>query len=118
MATLTTGGPSSQRACLERLIATLKGLLSADFLPSKVTWRHFSSSLALNHIDIFLRASTKHSPREFPDGSMVNNLPCNARDKGLIPGRRTKIPHTAGQLSLPAATTEPLRHNESPECLS
>ena len=118
MATLTTGGPSSQQACLEHLIATLKGLLSADFLPSKVTRRHFSSSLALNHIDIFMRASTKHSLREFPDGSVVNNLPCNARDKGLIPGRGTKIPHTAGQLSLPAATTEPLRHNEGPECRS
>ena len=62
---------------------------------------------------------------------MVKNPPSNARDTGLIPGRGTKIPHAAGQLSLHttatepvcsgagtvqlknpwAATTEPLRHN-------
>ena len=35
---------------------------------------------------------------------MVKNLPCNAGDMGSIPGQGTKIP--------PAATTEPVGHNE------
>ena len=30
---------------------------------------------------------------------MVKNLPCNAGDKGLIPGQATKISYVAGQLS-------------------
>ena len=41
---------------------------------------------------------------------MVNldqNLPYNAVDMGLIPGRGTQIPHAGGQLS-PCATTEPV----------
>ena len=39
---------------------------------------------------------------------MVKNPPFNAGDAGLIPGRETKIPHAVGQLSLRAATTEPV----------
>ena len=39
------------------------------------------------------------------------NLPSNAGDMGLIPGRGTKIPHATGQLSLRATTTEPMCHN-------
>ena len=35
---------------------------------------------------------------------MVKNLPCNEGDMGSIPGQGTKIP--------PAATTEPVGHNE------
>ena len=42
---------------------------------------------------------------------MVKNLPSNARDAGSIPGRGTKIPRAAGQLSPLAATTEPVHHN-------
>ena len=38
---------------------------------------------------------------------MVENLPANAGDAGLIPGQGTKIPRAAGQLSLRATTTEP-----------
>ena len=45
--------------------------------------------------------------RDFPGGPVVKNPPCNAGDVGSIPGRRTKIPHAAGQLSLRATTTEP-----------
>ena len=40
---------------------------------------------------------------------MVKNLPSNAGDVGSIPGRGTKIPHVAGQLS-PCATTTELTH--------
>ena len=38
---------------------------------------------------------------------MVKNPPSNAGDVGSIPGRGTKIPHAAGQLSLRTTTTEP-----------
>ena len=38
--------------------------------------------------------------RDFPGGSVVKNLPCNAGDTGLIPGWGTKIPHATEQLSL------------------
>ena len=46
--------------------------------------------------------------RDFPGGSVVKNPPSNAGDTGSIPGRGTKIPHAVGQLSLHAATTEPV----------
>ena len=46
---------------------------------------------------------------DFPGGPVVENLPSNAVDTGLIPGQGTKIPHAAGQLSLCATTTEPMR---------
>ena len=46
-------------------------------------------------------------PWDFPGGPVVKNLPCNAGDAGSIPGWGTKIPHTAEQLSLSTATTEP-----------
>ena len=47
--------------------------------------------------------------RDFPGGLVVKNLPCKAGDAESIPGQGTKIPHAAGQLSLRATTTEPLR---------
>ena len=47
---------------------------------------------------------------DFPGGPVVKNPPSNAGDAGLIPGQGTKIPHSAGQLSPCAATTEPMRH--------
>ena len=45
--------------------------------------------------------------RDFPGFPVVKNPPSNAGDVGSIPGRRTKIPHAAGQLSPHVATTEP-----------
>ena len=42
--------------------------------------------------------------RDFPGGPVVKNPPSNARDAGLIPGGRTKIPHAAGQLNLCTTT--------------
>ena len=45
--------------------------------------------------------------RDFPGGPVVKNPPSNARDVGSIPGRGTKIPHAAGQLSPCTTTTEP-----------
>ena len=46
-----------------------------------------------------------YASRDFPGGPMAENLPSNAGDSGSIPGRGTKSPHVAGQLSLHAATT-------------
>ena len=45
---------------------------------------------------------------------MVKNLPCNAKDASSSPGLETKIPHAAGQPSLPAATAEPACCYEDP----
>ena len=45
---------------------------------------------------------------DFPGGPVVKNPPSNAGDAGSIPGRGAKVPQAAGQLSLCAATTEPL----------
>ena len=49
----------------------------------------------------------KRSSGDFPGGPVVKNPPSNAGDAGSIPGRGTKIPHAAGQLSPHATTTEP-----------
>lgn len=46
-------------------------------------------------------------PWDFPDGSV--NLPCNTGYTGSIPGRPTKIPHTAEQQSLCAATNTQIK---------
>ena len=48
---------------------------------------------------------------DFPGGPVVKNPPSNAGDTGSIPGRGTKIPHAAGQLSPHATTREPAHHN-------
>lgn len=34
--------------------------------------------------------------RDFPGGPVAESLPCNARDAGFIPGRRTQVPHASG----------------------
>ena len=44
---------------------------------------------------------------------MVKNSPCNAGDKGSVPGRGTKIPHATGQLNLCSTTSEPVHRNAS-----
>ena len=44
--------------------------------------------------------------REFPGGAVVKNPPSNAGDAGSIPGKGTKIPHAAGQISPRTTTTE------------
>ena len=53
---------------------------------------------------------------DFPGGSVVKNLPCNAGDMGLIPGWGTKIPHATGQLSLCATTRQPVLCNKDLAC--
>ena len=43
---------------------------------------------------------------DFPYGPVVENLPANAEDTGLVPVWGTKIPHYLGQLSLCARVQE------------
>ena len=58
--------------------------------------------------------------KDFPGSPVVENLPFNAGDAGLISGRATKIPHA---MPVRTATTEPHDttrepplHNEDPAC--
>ena len=46
--------------------------------------------------------------RDFPGGPMVKNLHCNAGDMDSVPGGGTMIPYAKEQLSLRAATIEPM----------
>jgi len=46
--------------------------------------------------------------KDFSCGPVVKNLPCNAGNIGSIPGRGSKIPHSAEQLSLSSTDTEPV----------
>ena len=46
-------------------------------------------------------------PWDFPGGPVVKNPSCSAGDSGSTPGRGTKIPHAAGQLSPRASMREP-----------
>lgn len=54
--------------------------------------------------------------KDFPSGPVVMNMPYNAGDTSLIPGKGTKIPHAAGQLSPSSATRESMCCNEDPTC--
>ena len=53
----------------------------------------------------------KLEKKHFPGGPAVKNLPASTGDQGSIPGLG-KIPHVMGQLSLCAATTEPVLRNK------
>ena len=59
--------------------------------------------------NVFLK---KKFVRDFLGGPVVKNLPYSAGDMGSIPGKGFNIPHAAEQLSLRAATTEPLHYNQ------
>ena len=43
---------------------------------------------------------------DFPGSLVVKTLPCRGGDMGLIPGRGTRIAHTAGQPSPRTIATE------------
>ena len=64
---------------------------SNRFLASIYTSKVKSNSLILpgNTADMQLY----HVSGIFPGGPVVKNLPCNAKDKGLIPDRGIKIKH-------------------------
>ena len=49
-----------------------------------------------NEIRTFFYTIHKNKLKGFPGGAVVENLPANAGDLGLIPGQGSKIPHAAG----------------------
>ena len=55
---------------------------------------------------------TKNLEEDFPDGPVVEDLPCNAGDMGSAPDLGTKIPHAVEQLRLPTTTAESTHHNQ------
>ena len=54
-------------------------------------------------------AFRNHAKGDFPDGSVVKNLPSNAGDAGSSPCRGVKISHAVGKLS-PCSTTRECPH--------
>ena len=50
-----------------------------------------------NHFTMYMYIKTLWG---FPSSPVVKNPSSNTGDTSLIPGQRTKIPHTAGELSL------------------
>ena len=79
--------------------------LICKFLKSINFARCITEIYSLNKIilDFFLK---KTGVGDFPSGPVVKTLSSKAGDTGSIPGWGTKIPHTSGQLSLSATTTE------------
>ena len=83
---------------------------------------HTTLDAAIFHTAETMREKTKEKDKEkwegaFPGGSVVKNLPSNARDEGLIPGGGTKIPQAIvgkSQLLSTGATSreKPMPHNE------
>ena len=66
-------------------------------------WTELNLNKYKTHWRIFIPLIRIHF-KDFPGGPVVKNLPCKAGEAGSIPGRETKIPHAAEQLS--TATTE------------
>ena len=56
----------------------------------------------------------KWTPRDFPGGPVVKNLPCNADDMSSIPEQGTKTSHAEKQLSPCDTTRESVCCNERP----
>ena len=87
------------------LIKEVKDLYAENYkiLKMKMIQRNgkISHALGLEELILF-----KWPYWDFPGGPVVKNLPSNAGDEGSILVRGTKIPHTAGQLSLGAVTRE------------
>ena len=99
----TTERLSTQYGLNHRLNHTVNVLIVITRL-----WLHKRISFILGNID--WRASyphlnfkwlKTHINKDLSGGPVVKNPPCNAGDGGLIPARRTKIPHTKGQLLHP-----------------
>ena len=59
-----------------------------------------------------MKYSTKVNARDFPSDPVVKNVPCKAKNKGLIPGRGTNSPHVTAQLN-PHAQLVKLVHSRA-----
>ena len=82
------------------------GIVSTFLFPETIHWWYI---LLRDKKEVNYRSSNQ---RNFPGGSVVKNALSNAEHKASIPGRGTKIPHAAGQLSLGTTSTEPTCHNQ------
>ena len=92
---------------------------SFRFLPTGISPNKFIACFILfwhlplgGFILTYSPCSRVGTPRGFPGGPGVKNLPWNAGDLGSIPGWGTRIPHAEEHLSLRAATAEPAHHDE------
>ena len=56
--------------------------------------------------------TSKDLLRDFPDGPVIKNAPCNAGETPSIPGLGTKISHAVGQLSPCVTNRESMHHNK------
>ena len=84
-------------------------------------WEPLTRSHLATQASLLLLEHAKYAPasslplnvcsKDFPGSPVVQNLPCNAGDMGLIPGRETKMPHARKQLNL-RATHESVHHNK------
>jgi len=66
-------------------------------------------AVSIKTLKIVHNKKIKHE--DFPGSTEVKNLPCSARDMDSIPGQETTVPYATEQLSLHAATTDPMSHN-------
>ena len=97
---------------LEIIIIAIKPVLGLNSIVS-IAWKTVSK-LILQTMELkkLPRIHCKETRRDFPGGPVVKNLLSNAGHAGSIPGRGTKIPRAAAQLSPRATTTEPASLNE------
>ena len=52
--------------------------------------------------------------RDFPDGPVIKNAPCNTGETAPIPGLGTKLSHAEGQLSPRVTNRESMHHTKDP----
>ena len=95
---------------------TFSHAMSPDFPPEHVIQesnQHGSCNVFYDLVSEVTVTSTifyslEKSYWDFSGGPVVKNPPCNAGDMGLIPGRGTRIPYAAGQLSPHTTAREPV----------
>ena len=56
--------------------------------------------------------TSKDLLRDFPNGPVIKNAPCNAGETPSTPGLGTKISHAVGQLSPHVTNRESMHHNK------
>ena len=86
-----------------------QAFISARFDQHIQPWNqqaHRGTGYLLTHLKV-LHGAFQAPIRDFPAGPVVKNAPSNARDRGSIPGGRTKMPRAAEQSRPRSTTPEP-----------